>query len=245
MGQTGALKKLGVETENTDGSAKSLDQIMSDMATTFEGQAAVAADSTAGQMRQAEIAMGELQETIGSALLPVITTLAGFLTDTLLPAVEGVFGWIADHQDVILALGIGLGTIGVIILAFAGPTFIAWAVAAGAAAAATLLAAAPFIAIGAVVAAVAYIIIHNWDTIRDTTVAVWDAIIGAVRAVWDWIKTNWPLLLAIITGPFGAAVYLVQRNWDTIKNAAQAVWDWLNTTWDSVTEFILGPIRSR
>jgi phage-related protein len=181
--------------------------------------------------------MGELQETIGGALLPVIGKLAGFLTTTLLPALEATFGWIMDNKDVVIA---ALIAIGAVLL----PMFISWAIAAGAAAIATIAAAAPFIAIGAVIAGVAYLIIHNWDTIVAATSAAWDAVLGAVKFVWDWIKQNWPILLAVITGPIGAAVLVVVRNWDTIKGAAEAVWDWLNGTWQSLTSIITAPIRS-
>jgi hypothetical protein len=237
MGNTGALKRLGVETKNADGTAKSLDQVMSDMAKTFEGQAAVAAGSTAGQMKKAQIAMGEAQETIGAALLPAIAKLATILTDVLLPAFTTVFGWLMDNKEVVIGAAIGIG---VALL----PMFISWAVAAGAAALATIAAAAPLIAIGAVVAGVAYLIVKNWDTIQKVTEKVWDAILGAVTFVWDWIKRNWPILLAVITGPFGAAVLVIVKNWDTIKGAAVAVFDWLSNTWDAVTGFITAPIAA-
>lgn len=244
MGNTGALKKMGIQVKNADGSAKSLDEIMAQMAQTFEGQASIAAESTAGQMRNAEIQMGELQETIGAKLLPVIGALAGFLVGTLFPAIDTVIRFLSDHQDVIVAFGIGLGAVGVVILASLVPAFIAWAVAAGAAAIATIAAAAPLIIVGAAVAALAYLIIKNWDEIVKVTKKVWDAILDAIRFVWDWLKANWPLLLAILTGPFGLAVLAIVKNWDTIKAGAQAVWDWLNSTWSAVTGFITAPIQS-
>jgi len=51
----------------------------------------------------------------------------------------------------------------------------------------------------------------------------------AVDAVWNFIKTNWPLLLAILTGPIGAAVLLIVKNFDKIKAAASAVWDFVKS----------------
>jgi len=42
----------------------------------------------------------------------------------------------------------------------------------------------------------------------------------AVNATWNWIKTNWPLLLAVLTGPFGTAVLLIVKNFDKIKKTA-------------------------
>jgi TP901 family phage tail tape measure protein len=36
--------------------------------------------------------------------------------------------------------------------------------------------------------------------------------------VWDWIKAHWPLLLAILFGPFGLATLKIIENWGKIKN---------------------------
>lgn len=239
QGNTGALKKMGVEVKNADGSAKSLDEIMASMAKTFDGQAAVAANTTAGKMRNASIQFGEFQEQIGAAVLPMLGALAGFLTGTLIPALSGVADWIAGHKDVMIA---ALIAVGVVVGATVIPSFIAWAAAAGAAAIATIAAAAPFIAIGAAIAAVAFLIIHNWDTIVDVSKKTWETVTKAVSTAFDWVKDNWPLLLAIITGPIGAAVLVVVKNWDTIKGAAVAVWDWINNTWNQLTAIISGPI---
>jgi hypothetical protein len=237
-GQTGALGRLGIATKNADGSAKSLNQIMSDMATTFQGQAAVAADSTAGRMRNAKIQFGEFQEQIGTALLPVIGKLASLLSTTLLPALSGVFDFIASNQAAMIAA----------IVAISG-MFLIWAANAGIAAAATIAAiapviaaAAPFIALGAAVAALAYLIVSNWDTIVAATRAAWDAVVGAVRTAFNWIRDNWPLILAIITGPIGAAVALVVKNWDTIKAAAMAVYNWIRDNWPLLLAILTGPI---
>lgn len=241
LGSTGALSKLGVATKDASGHALSMDQIMANLASTFNGQAAIAADSTAGKMKAAQIAFGEFQEQIGSALLPVIGTLSTFLTGTLIPALSAVADWVTGHKEVIVAAFIGLATtVGGIVV----PAFLTWAAAAGAAAIATLTAAAPFIAIGAVIAGVAFLIIHNWDTIVAATQAAWDAVVAAVRAVWDWIVNNWPLLLTIITGPIGAAVALVIQHWDTVKAAATAVWQWVVDKWNAITSAIGGAVSS-
>jgi hypothetical protein len=60
--------------------------------------------------------------------------------------------------------------------------------------------------------------------------------------VWDWISSNWPLLLAILLGPFGIAVGLIVRNWDTIKDAAMAVFGWIRDNWPTLLAIITGPI---
>src|SRR5205085_7853793 len=58
----------------------------------------------------------------------------------------------------------------------------------------------------------------------------------------NWIKENWPLLLAIITGPIGIAVLLITKNWDTIKAGATAVWQWIQDKWNAIQEAIANAI---
>ena len=43
-----------------------------------------------------------------------------------------------------------------------------------------------------------------------------DAILEGLGAAWNWVKDNWPLLLAILSGPFGLAVYAIIRYRDQI-----------------------------
>src|SRR5262245_61720173 len=59
----------------------------------------------------------------------------------------------------------------------------------------------------------------------------WDVVTNAFRAAFNWLRTNWPLLLPILLGPFGAVVLLIMKNWDTIKAGAAAVINWFRSTW--------------
>jgi len=58
---------------------------------------------------------------------------------------------------------------------------------------------------------------------------VFEGIIDVVKKVIDWVKTNWPLVLAIITGPIGLAVLAVTKNWDKIK-------EYVSTAIDKIVE---------
>jgi hypothetical protein len=240
-GNTGALGRMGIATKDASGHALSMDQIMGNLATTFKGQAATAADSAAGRMANAKIQFGEFQEQIGGYLLPVLATLASFFTNTLLPAISGFVDWISAHKDIVVAALIGFG---VVVGAVVVPAFISWAVAAGAAAIATLAAAAPFIAIGAVIAAVAYVIIKNWDSIKAGAETAWNFVLNLVRSVWNWISANWPLLLAILTGPFGVAVLAIQRNWDTIMGFFRGLPGEFLRIFGAVGDAITAPFRA-
>jgi len=81
---------------------------------------------------------------------------------------------------------------------------------------------------------------HHVGWFRDFVDASFRAVLGAVTAVWNWVKSNWPLLLAILTGPIGLAVLAIVRNWDTIKDAVTGVRDWIKARWDDVISFLTG-----
>ena len=91
---------------------------------------------------------------------------------------------------------------------------------------------------------------------------VFQKIIDAVKKVIDWVKQNWPLLLAIITGPIGLAVLFIVKNWDKIKEVVTnaiakikeigaKIWDWIVDkikividlyiqAWTAIFDFIKG-----
>jgi hypothetical protein len=85
----------------------------------------------------------------------------------------------------------------------------------------------------AVLGVAIYELATHWST-------VWDAIKAAVAAVWDWIRTNWPLLLAIILGPFAVAALEIYKHWDTIKAGAKDVIDFITGIWNGLVGFFTG-----
>lgn len=58
---------------------------------------------------------------------------------------------------------------------------------------------------------------------RDGVDAAFKWIKNAIAAVWNWVKTNWPLLLAILTGPFGLMVRFVLKHRDRIVEIFKAL----------------------
>lgn len=71
--------------------------------------------------------------------------------------------------------------------------------------------------------AVIVLVYRRSETFRRIVQAAFSGVLTAARAVWSWIRGNWPLLLAIITGPIGIAVGLVVRNFDRIQAAVRAI----------------------
>src|SRR5690606_29847152 len=94
------------------------------------------------------------------------------------------------------------------------------------------------IIIVAVAALVAGIILlwKNSETFRNIVTGAFNAVWSAIKFVWEWTKKNWPLLLAILTGPIGLAVLAIVKNWDKIKAGFQAVRDFLGAAVNWVKE---------
>lgn len=169
-------------------------------------------------------AFNNLKTAILEALEPAVT----FIGEQVLPALTSILEWLAANGPVLQGILIAL--------------FTAWAIHAGFAAAATLAATWPLVLVGVAVAALAALIITHWDTIKAVTQAVWNFVLGVIQGVWNWVSENWPLLLAILTGPIGWAVLLIVQHWETIKAAAAAVIDWVKANWPLLLGILTGPI---
>jgi hypothetical protein len=55
-----------------------------------------------------------------------------------------------------------------------------------------------------------------------------------------WFRSNWPLLVAILTGPIGVAVYLIIQNWNTLVGVVSGVIATLRGLWNGFTGWLGG-----
>lgn len=192
-----------------------------------ESQVKGTAAATATSADKQKVAYGEMQEAIGTKLLPVIiqlqTTLMhlfdfiGANAGWVLPVIAGVAALIAILKTVTL---VSQGVAAMNALVGASWFAAVWPV--------LLIIAAVALLIGI------FILLYNkcaWfrdavQTAMRAAATAFSWILTAAQTVWNWIRSNWPLLLAIITGPFGIAVLIIARNWQTILSGAQAVLGW-------------------
>ena len=257
------FKKLGITIKDGSTEAEALAAVQKK----FAGQADTYADSTAGQMAKAKIQMAELKEQIGYAVLPVMALLAGVLGDKIIPAVSlfvdkvsalgvvvgPVTGFLSDHKEILIPLAstiVGLMIPAVVALITATWNYVA---ALYAQAAAFVVANAPLILIalliGLLILAVVELIKH-WDWVKEKTVEVWnlikDFVVGKATEVLDFLKEWGPLILAVLTGPIGIAVYMIATHWNTIKDfvtgAANYVIGFLRDNWQLILAILTGPI---
>lgn len=78
-------------------STMSLDGVMKSLNKTYGGDAAKAADTTAGKMAKLGVRFQEIKVQVGNALLPALTWLADFLLTTLPHAIDVVVTWFQTH----------------------------------------------------------------------------------------------------------------------------------------------------
>lgn len=260
LGQGRALKAVGLELGDTGTKAGNLDQLMGGLRKQVGGFATAEGQTAAGKAQILANQFGELQEKVGAALVPALQRLA----DVLLRVVE-FFGNLPGPVQA--AIGIVAGLV-VAVLAISKAVQ-AWTTIQ--AALNTVLALNPVVLIVAALAAlVAGVVLayQRSETFRDVVQSAWDvlkgvadfiagAVVGAfngmrsaVEAVVGFISRNWPLLLAILTGPIGLAVKFIIDHFDSIvsfvkglpgriASAASGMFDGIKNAFRSAINFII------
>jgi hypothetical protein len=86
------------------------------------------------------------------------------------------------------------------------------------------------------------ILYKNSETVREVVQKAFEKVKEAVEKAFNWIKENWPLILAILTGPIGLAVLAIVKNWDEIVAFVKGVPDKLKAVatkmWTWVTDYL-------
>jgi hypothetical protein len=95
-GNIGALKKLFPEISANTVKSKDFAAALDVVAKASAGAAAAAANTLAGRLEGLKLAYGEVLETLGYALLPVITEFANYILTNVLPALEK---WTNANKD--------------------------------------------------------------------------------------------------------------------------------------------------
>lgn len=209
-----------------------------------QGDFARTSEGLANQQRIMAAQFENVKATVGSALLPVMTTLSKVLTDlfkdpsfkTFLQTIttgiaqfaqtvvqwipiairwiQTAFGWLMQNQGVIVGV---LAAIGVAIAAFVYTTVIPALIA-------FITAAAPVIGVMLLVAGVAYMLYQAWTNnfggIQEIVANLWANIQPVFMTVVQWLQTNIPLALQALAGFWQ----------NTLLPAIQAVWSWMQGT---------------
>ena len=90
QGNYKALAALSPEMKNLVKEGASMDEIMGVLSKTFEGSASAAANTFGGQVDRLKIFMSELVEQVGYYVLPVLSKIAEFIVNDVVPAFQRI-----------------------------------------------------------------------------------------------------------------------------------------------------------
>jgi len=202
-GQTTALAKLDPSMRSLVKEGASFQELGKIMEDTFGGAATAAAETAEGRFKRMGVAIGEAQESIGAALIPII--------EKLLPYLEDAAKWISENTDLVVALAAAFGGISAAVL-IVNTAMKAWTVITTAATVAQkafnlalsanpiVLATAAIVAIGAAIV-VAY---KKFEPFRDIVNSIGRALKTAFTGSVDAIKSAVNAYLAVYKGLFNA-----------------------------------------
>ena len=107
-GNLGALTRLGIPLDDNIIKTKDFDAATEVLAKTFGGAAAANAETFAGKIEIIKRRLEDAQELIGYAILPVLERFAGFITENVVPAVEGLVNALTGKQRKSLVPSLGM-----------------------------------------------------------------------------------------------------------------------------------------
>lgn len=174
-----------------------------------------------------------LKNRVFLAIEPIATKVfnkIGEVMDDLGPKVEQLTAWMTEHGDVMKVVAGVLG--GLVVIALT-----AYTISMLSAIAATVAAAAPFIAIGVAIGAMVAAAIYLWNN--------WDQI-------WNWVMEHkaYAAIIAIIGGPIilpivalVAIIKWLQANWENVWAKIQEVtsfaWGYIEPIWNAIYSYVV------
>ena len=238
MGQTGALRKVGISfTEAQEevlkyGTEEEKAAMLAQVVNDNVGQMNKAlAETETGKIQQAKNNIGDLGEALGAILLPAVADVANWINDNLLPKLQTLITFLQQHPAIAkfaLAFAAITAVLGPLIMMIGGlisaiGSIITIAPALGAAF--TVMTGPIGIAIAAIAAAIAIgiALYKNWGKVKAKAKQIWNAIKNAitkpVTAIKSAVSKNFSTLKSNVTRVFTSIKSTASRIWNGIKNA--------------------------
>lgn len=225
----------------------------------IEKQVGGVAKASASGTKKIKIAFGEVVETLGSALLPILERFSKWFIEKAVPAIQAfvakngtMIEYVLKGAVVFAALA---GTVSVLSFAFGAimkvVSFLTSAIGTAIKVfkflgttiriVSAFMAANPIIAIITAIALAAFLIYKYWDNIKAFFINLWDNIKKLFWKVIDWIK-QWGLLFL---GPIGWII----KYWENIKAFFVNLWTNIKAIFWKVVDWVkqwgilfIGPI---
>ena len=195
-----------------------------------QGDFARTADSVANRQRTVAAETANVSAQFGQALLPV--------TKTVLSVVSSLLGFFGRYPAILKILVVAIAAVAAAVVVM-NVALAVTAVVASPVALTVLAIVAAFVALIAIIV----LVIRNWDAIVGAMDRGWRTIKSAAEAVFQWLRSNWPLLVGILAGPFGLAIALIARHWDAIKQAASSALGTVRSLLGTFAGWIAGVAR--
>ncbi len=197
--------------------------------------------------QEADFAFARLSTTVntlairfGQILLPVVTKIASFLADNLVPAIDTVTKFFQQHKEAVAALALILTT-GLVL------GFIALAVVIAPVIAAVGAFLAAFGPVAIVIGAVAAFIILHWNQIKAATTEfvnthkqlitdLMSVITGVIQEAFGVIEVLFGVFMAIFTGNW-------KKGWEEIQKGFKDIWNGIKNIVSGITDWIVGNVK--
>lgn len=213
--------------------------ILSAIEERYKGTNEVLQSTDAGKAAQSFEDLADAGEALGSFFLPVLGNLATGLSTVarwfqdLDPAIQG---FIVTVATIAAALGPVVFAIGKLVGAFKGVIVVF-----------NLLKIAlltnPFTALAIAVAAIAALIILNWDKIFAFLKGVWSAITKALGGVVDFFTDAWEGLVKATTGAWDAVAGIIKGAVNGVIDVINGLFGFLNGIQIGIPEVNVGPVH--
>lgn len=233
MGQGRALKTVGVDFTDTGNAAGNFDQLVAGLDGTVGGFAETMGDTAAGKAKILEQSFGDIQETVGEMLIPVLSTLVEVGTT--------VTTWMADNPEIVQALAIAVGILTVAIIA---ANVAMWALSVNPI---VLIIMAIIVAVGLLIAAI-WFLVTNWEQIWFGITLIWNGFMGWLTGVIDgfvgWWNGIWSAVGSFIGDVWNNIVSAVTgyfiNLWLGFQLIGNAISNWWNGLWSGISSFFTG-----
>lgn len=218
--------------------ASSSDQIIAGLGRKLDGTAATAADSFKGKIAALHARFTDMTAQLGLKLIPILTFL-GVKFGQLVT-------FFSNNHAALIALGIAVG---IFVAAMVTMAIIdkvkrateSWALVQHALNISMGL--FPAILIVAAIAALAAGVIYAYTHFKFFHDAV-DRAWQILQSIFSWVKSHWPLIGELLTGPIGIAVIEIVKHWGAISNGFSSAAVTLGNIAITAANAILWPFRA-
>ncbi|MFT9076568.1 phage tail tape measure protein [Ethanoligenens sp.] len=224
--------------------------ILGELNKEFGGQAAAAADTYAGKQKQLQNTMEEVQETIGTALMPMLAK----LLQSAMPIIQTVADFVSKHPQLTAAILAIVAVIGLLVGGLSLLTTVTTAF--GMVELATLGPITLVVAAIAGLAVAAVAIVTHWKDISGFFVGLWKDVSGAFNAAKTAIGNvlngiagffrQWGVVILAVIAPFVGIPLLIMQHWGQISAFFVSLWNGIkagiSAAWNGIKAVVMAVV---